>query len=277
MPTLLFVTIYISILIEVLIKSFLGRKKKYILDRNTVKLILTDETKPLVIYYNMKCKLCLIDKQVDEFYLVNKTKNYRDNTCKKCRKQNAKSYKEKHKEEYCAYYKQYRQKNKSKKIENDKEYYKDNSNKIKTRVSKYKELHNEEIKTWYAKYRYTSNGRYSIAKAQAKRKGKLFNLTKEEYALEINKPCYYCNNILGVQTKTSIGLDRLDNNRGYEKDNVVSCCNVCNTIKNQYLTDKETLAAVKLISLIRISNLENKNDVLQQILNLLGLEKCEIV
>jgi hypothetical protein len=29
------------------------------------------------------------------------------------------------------------------------------------------------------------------------------------------------------------GLDRVDNNRGYEKDNIVPCCETCNKAKLQ--------------------------------------------
>ena len=41
-----------------------------------------------------------------------------------------------------------------------------------------------------------------------------------------NKPCFYCNT--DIQT---IGLDRVDNFKGYTIDNIVSCCTDCNTMK----------------------------------------------
>ena len=75
---------------------------------------------------------------------------------------------------------------------------------------------------------------------------------------------------MGNKTTTAIGLDRLDNDKHYELDNVVSCCNVCNTIKNKNLTAQETTAAVKMIILLRQNPME-ANVILQQISNQLGL------
>lgn len=40
------------------------------------------------------------------------------------------------------------------------------------------------------------------------------------------KPCTYC----GGEIET-VGLDRVDNARGYERDNLAACCSMCNQIK----------------------------------------------
>lgn len=42
--------------------------------------------------------------------------------------------------------------------------------------------------------------------------------------------CYYC----GVPPNTLNGIDRVDNQRGYEEDNVVTACLMCNIGKNDY-------------------------------------------
>jgi hypothetical protein len=58
----------------------------------------------------------------------------------------------------------------------------------------------------------------------------------------IEKPCYYCgdglNNVKTVRTSSTKiktyhynGIDRIDNSKGYIKDNVVPCCNICNKAK----------------------------------------------
>jgi len=50
---------------------------------------------------------------------------------------------------------------------------------------------------------------------------------EDDYAIGLMKnQCYYCfdNNIIN-------GIDRVDNNRGYEKDNCVTCCFQCNNMK----------------------------------------------
>ena len=42
-----------------------------------------------------------------------------------------------------------------------------------------------------------------------------------------NKPCFYC----GKEIST-IGIDRVDNTKGYSVDNLVPCCTDCNKAKN---------------------------------------------
>lgn len=223
----------------------------------------------------MKCKQCLAEKLEEDFY---SSKKYKDSTCKECRKSNAKEYRRVHKNECQEYFKKYRENNKDKKSKQDKKYYENNCDKIKNRASEYRELHKNECREYNKKYIHTDDGRYSKAKSYAKFKNKTFTLTKKEYINEINKPCYYCNNILSDKSKFSIGLDRMNNNKGYEIDNVVSCCKICNTLKNKYLTANETLAAVKLITLIRSNQQRAELDSnLQQILILLDLDVSEIV
>lgn len=43
--------------------------------------------------------------------------------------------------------------------------------------------------------------------------------------------CKYCN------FKGDIGIDRIDNSIGYISNNIVSCCKVCNVMKNKYSVD----------------------------------------
>lgn len=43
-----------------------------------------------------------------------------------------------------------------------------------------------------------------------------------------SKPCFYCQLPLG---KTGIGLDRIDNARGYVDGNVLPCCTLCNYVR----------------------------------------------
>lgn len=71
-------------------------------------------------------------------------------------------------------------------------------------------------------------------KDNAKCRGILFNLTKDDFVTLIQSNCYYC----GTKPKSVNGIDRVDNNRGYEKDNCVSCCHKCNRAKlNKSLED----------------------------------------
>lgn len=83
----------------------------------------------------------------------------------------------------------------------------------------------------------------------AKIRGYSFELTKEEFAEIIVKPCIYCGDE-GTQLRTRksengsfryTGIDRYDNTKGYTKDNCVPCCKVCNRIKTDMsIEDMET-------------------------------------
>ena len=82
-------------------------------------------------------------------------------------------------------------------------------------------------------------------KSDAVRAGREFNLTLEFFVSMCHEPCHYCNrsniNSANVPSKTGgfliegfryNGLDRVDNTLGYDEDNCVPCCVVCNRAKN---------------------------------------------
>ena len=68
--------------------------------------------------------------------------------------------------------------------------------------------------------------RYSLYRHGAKRRKIEFELTKEQFVEFWGKDCTYC----GDQVD-GIGLDRVDNSKGYTVDNVVPCCGECNRFK----------------------------------------------
>lgn len=61
---------------------------------------------------------------------------------------------------------------------------------------------------------------------RAKKAEITFELTDVEFNEFWQNPCTYC----GKEIQT-IGLDRVDNSKGYTKSNVVSCCSICNALK----------------------------------------------
>ena len=67
--------------------------------------------------------------------------------------------------------------------------------------------------------------KYIHFKCAAKNRNLEFLLTKEEAYLLFNAQCYYC----GKQY--CLGIDRLDNSKGYTKENSVPCCGCCNKMK----------------------------------------------
>jgi len=88
---------------------------------------------------------------------------------------------------------------------------------------------------------------YQYQKSAMKR-GYEFNLSKEQVKEIIQKECYYCGEFPQVRetiwskrfNKMFIGhgMDRKNNNEGYYLDNVVSCCERCNTCKMHYSMDE---------------------------------------
>lgn len=54
-----------------------------------------------------------------------------------------------------------------------------------------------------------------------------FNLTKEEFENIVSRECYLC----GVSKPGYIGIDRINNDIGYTKNNVEPCCKYCNLMK----------------------------------------------
>src|SRR5258708_82551 len=81
-----------------------------------------------------------------------------------------------------------------------------------------------EKKVQYAKSRNPRNAqkisyRFSHAKSTAKQRKKQWGLTIEQYTLLLKKKCSYCKNSLS--NESGVGLDRIDNSKGYFIDNVI--------------------------------------------------------
>jgi hypothetical protein len=108
-----------------------------------------------------------------------------------------------------------------------------NKDKIRLYQNNYsKKYGKEKAKKWRNKNRV--NYLLSSFKQTDKQKGFTCNLTiswlKENI---ITKPCYYCGDT------ENIGCDRIDNNQGHTIDNVVPCCRVCNSVRNNIFTIQE--------------------------------------
>lgn len=99
-------------------------------------------------------------------------------------------------------------------------------------------------------YRRTPIGRYKKLKSAAARRDIDFNISFEEYLSEISKPCFYCKGFFGT-CEAGGGLDRIDNTKGYITDNILSCCKVCNRLKNEDFSSEETMAAIRAIIKLR--------------------------
>lgn len=60
----------------------------------------------------------------------------------------------------------------------------------------------------------------------ANKRGIKFNLSIKDFISFWRKPCHYCNRAI-----ETIGIDRIDSDKGYIVDNCVPCCSTCNWIK----------------------------------------------
>lgn len=82
---------------------------------------------------------------------------------------------------------------------------------------------------------------FRMYQVSAKLRGHPFSLTLEQVATFLGKECGYCgapplNAVSVVDDGTHFklryqGIDRVDNRRGYEVGNLVSCCAPCNRAK----------------------------------------------
>jgi hypothetical protein len=83
------------------------------------------------------------------------------------------------------------------------------------------------------------NSLYGIYKRQAEKRNKSWNIPKDDFRKLTKLPCHYCGTPPSQSCGSSRGngkyvyngLDRVDNNLGYELENVVPCCGYCNYMK----------------------------------------------
>lgn len=72
---------------------------------------------------------------------------------------------------------------------------------------------------------------YNTYKYRAGRKEIKFELSIKEFNNIISNGCYYC----GLESNINNGgVDRIDSSKSYNIDNCVSCCYICNLLKNEY-------------------------------------------
>ena len=119
------------------------------------------------------------------------------------------------------------------------------SGKRKIWERKYREQNKEKLRIRLLRWNNeTPKGRFNSYKCGARIRGLIFNLTLNEFMEYWQKPCSYC----GGEIKT-IGLDRVNNSLGYIKENIISCCIICNNMK------KNLTAGIFLQQCRKISNL----------------------
>jgi hypothetical protein len=142
-----------------------------------------------------KCFKCNKNKPAGNFYLDSKSKSGLSSWCKGCiKKRNSER-----RDVRSAYNKEWSAKNRK-------------------RINKQRRLRADTI-----------DGKFAMYKRSARRKGRRFSLSKEQFAKLVTKKCHYC----GDQEldKNLVGIDRIDSSIGYLPENCVPCCERCNKMK----------------------------------------------
>ena len=151
------------------------------------------------------CRVCKIEKPIEEFARHRRRKDGRDNVCKKCAAERVRQWRIKNKEYYTEYNKEYYKRTKEKQLKNSKEYYKSNKEIILKKSKEYYSENKESKKRYVKNYKKTSNGKIIHINSNAKRRTreKNGNVTKEEIMDLINKTnkCPLC------------GIELTENNR----------------------------------------------------------------
>jgi len=94
----------------------------------------------------------------------------------------------------------------------------------------------------------TFNRIYRTYKRQAKYCKRVFDISKEEFQNIINKDCAYCGSppLQYSDGYKRNGIDRIDSDKGYTKQNIAPCCEMCNHAKSYHPKDKFLSWALQL-------------------------------
>lgn len=80
--------------------------------------------------------------------------------------------------------------------------------------------------------------KYFAKRRLQKRMAVYWDLSFDDFVkLQQGFPCHYCD--LPFVMRRGVGLDRIDNDKGYTKDNVVPCCLLCNRTRGDHLSYTE--------------------------------------
>lgn len=105
------------------------------------------------------------------------------------------------------------------------------------------------------------NSLYSKYCFGAKRRGYEFHIEKEDFRIMTKQNCTYCNSEPWQVQKSACetgdyiytGLDRVDNKQGYELENCVPCCKICNTMKME-MSEEDFLKHINKITNFRFTH-----------------------
>lgn len=99
------------------------------------------------------------------------------------------------------------------------------------------QIHKKYKEAYPPDYPWGFNEVYNSYRKEALKKKLNFDLSKEEFFNLSQQHCYYCdclpkNRKVREEDFVYSGIDRIDNKKGYQIDNTVPCCKICNIAKN---------------------------------------------
>lgn len=157
------------------------------------------------------------------------------------------------------YQKRYNKKNKKLRIIYSRNYYRKNKKECLKRTTKYNKSEKGIITR--RKSLRTPKNKYRRAKYDIMREGKAFHISKKQYIAIITKPCHYC--CKNLEDEYGRNLDRINNNKGYYVDNVLSCCGNCNKTRSNLYTVEETKVMITaLIEYRKIQKIGKDDDLI---------------
>lgn len=158
------------------------------------------------------CSKCGELKKITEFAERKDAKSGVRNQCKKCRNYLENLHEKNNREQRNLYIKEYRKRNPERYRQYQRNWEKKNPEKVKAmrknNTQKYPETRG------YLRHKFCATSRNFIP------------LCREIWKEIVKEPCFYCGGI-----NNTLGIDRVDNNIGYTKENSVSCCGICNRMK----------------------------------------------
>ena len=152
----------------------------------------------------------------------------------------------------CRYHYNRTPKQKAKFAENHAKYWIKNKEELSKYNKEYYDQNREEIRIRDRGYKIDPKNRFKACMGYSKRRNIEWKISIEKYFILCEMPCFYCDKITQNQ---GYGLDRLDNSRGYDEDNVVPCCGSCNVIRSDILSPSQLLYLMRCLQ-----NIDEKSE-----------------
>jgi hypothetical protein len=127
------------------------------------------------------------------------------------------------------------------------EYYKKHAQ-YRTYYKKWYAEKKEHVRAQTRRIGKTLEGIFRNGRRLAKQRKLSWLVTFEQFCELREKPCFYCG---GSLPEYGHGLDRIDNDRGYEMDNILPCCFPCNKHRSDDWTVEEAKGAIEAVLRIR--------------------------